>query len=197
MNFFNNLSFKVKTILGIALIESMLLALIYFTSINSLNETNENQIQSRAVETSNLISLWVADGLLTFDVGNTEAFISNLASGDSLTYIHVKNESGETFAFAGETIYKDIKAISDTTLESAASDGIYDVVAPVKIDNHQIGSVEIGLPVRELSKYIDEVAYKIKVIAIAEVFLSALFSWFLGWFLTRRLDKLSGAAKDI
>jgi len=75
---FRDLSFKIKTILGVAVIESILLAIIYFTSINSLNETNENQIKTRADETSSLIALWVRNGLLTYDVGNTEHFIDSL-----------------------------------------------------------------------------------------------------------------------
>ena len=90
MKSFNDISFKVKTIIGIAIIESILLALIYFTSINSLSETNEKQIEARASETSHLIALWVKNGLLTYDVGNTESFISTLVEGESLVYINVK-----------------------------------------------------------------------------------------------------------
>lgn len=199
MSFFNNISFKFKTILGIAFIESILLALIYFTSINSLNETNEKQIVSRANETSNLIALWVRNGLLTYDVGNTEAFIENLSQGESLLYIHVKNDEGKTFAFAGDEEFKYQLTVEDSSLDSAYVDGVFDVVSKIEIDGIQIGTVELGLSVSELSKFIDQVAYKIKAIAIAEVFLSALFSWFLGWLLTRRLDNLkdvAGAVKE-
>jgi len=197
MKSFNDISFKIKTIIGIAIIESILLALIYFTSINSLSETNEKQIKARAFETSNLIALWVTNGLLTYDVGNTESFISTLIEGESLVYIHVKNDSGKTFAFSGDSAYKDINVIADLTLEEAASDGVFDVISAVEVDGMKIGTVEIGLAVNELSRFIDDVAYKIKAIAIAEVFLSALFSWMLGWLLTRRLDNLKETAVNI
>lgn len=197
MKFFNNISFKLKTIIGIAVIETILLALIYFTSINALSETSENQIKARANETSNLIALWVKNGLLTYDVGNTESFITSLSEGESLIYVHVKNSEGKTFAFAGDKQYQNINIIADKTLEDAALDGVFDSRSIVEVDGIAIGSVEIGLSVNELSKYVDEVAFKIKVIAVAEVFLSALFSWLLGWLLTQRLGRLEELATNI
>ena len=197
MRSFNDISFKVKTIIGIAVIETILLALIYFTSINSLNQTNEQQIKARASETSNLIALWVKNGLLIYDVGNTESFINTLVEGESLVYIHVKNDEGKTFAFAGRNEFKDREIIEDKSLEDANSDGVFDVISSVEVDGIKIGSVEIGLAVNELSRFIDDVAYKIKAIAIAEVFLSALFSWMLGWLLTKRLANLKQNAIKI
>ena len=197
MTLIKNLSFKVKTIIGIALIETLLLAIIYFTSINSLNHTNENQIKLRAQETSTLISLWVRNGLLTYDVGNTEHFISSLVESDGLLYIHIKNEDGKTFAFAGDPKFLDKKIEPDTTLEQANLDGVFDVVKPITLDNFTIGQVELGLSVNKLSEFIDNVANRIKTIAAVEVILSALFSYFLGWLLTRRLLRLKKVAIDV
>lgn len=197
MKFFNNISFKLKTIIGIAIIESILLGLIYFTSINALSETSENQIKARAHETSNLIALWVKNGLLIYDVGNTESFITSLSEGESLVYVHVKNAEGETFAFAGDPKYQYLNANVDTTLQDASIDGVFDSRSVVEVDGISIGTVEVGLSVNELSKYVDEVAFKIKVIAITEVFLSALFSWLLGWLLTQRLGRLKELATSI
>lgn len=197
MKYLNNISFKVKTIIGIAIIESILLALIYFTSINALSETSENQIKARGHETSNLIALWVKNGLLTYDVGNTESFITTLSEGESLVYVHVKDSEGNTFAFAGDNAYRDKPITVDQTLADASVDGVFDTRSNVDVDGISIGIVEIGLSVQELSKYVDEVALKIKVIAVAEVFLSALFSWLLGWLLTQRLENLKELALDI
>lgn len=194
MRFFRDMSFKVKTILGIAFIESILLAIIYFTSINSLNETNENQIRDRANETSSLISLWVRNGLLTYDVGNIEQFIDGLVQADSLVYVHIKNDSGKTFAFSGDSAHLLKVFDEDFSLKDAEKDGVFDVKTPVVVDGMQIGTVEMGLSVDQLSRFIEDVAHRIKVIAITEVILSALFSWMLGWFLTRRLDSLKESA---
>ena len=197
MTLIKNLSFKVKTILGVATIETILLAIIYFTSINSLNETNENQIKLRATETSTLISLWVRNALLTYDVGNTEHFIDSLVESDGLVYIHIKNEEGKSFAFAGDPKFKNINIEPDHTLKQANSDGIFDVARPITVDNFTVGHIELGLSVNKLSEFIDDVANRIKVIAAIEVLLSALFSYALGWFLTRRLRKLQKIAIDV
>ncbi|WEJ61834.1 ATP-binding protein [Thiomicrorhabdus lithotrophica] len=191
---FKDMSFKIKTILGVAFIESILLAIIYFTSINSLNETNENQIKSRSNETSSLIALWVRNGLLTYDVGNTEHFIDSLVQSDGLVYVHIKNDEGKTFAFAGDKKYLTTSVEQDYTLEQANRDGVFDTVKPVMVDDIEIGQVELGLSVEKLSTFIDDVSHRIKVIAIVEVFLSALFSFFLGWVLTRRLGQLKEVA---
>ena len=194
---FRDLSFKVKTILGVAFIESILLAIIYFTSINSLNETNENQIISRSNETSSLIALWVRNGLLTYDVGNTEHFIESLVQSDGLLYVHIKNDSGKTFSFAGDKKYLTISAEQDYSLEQANLDGVFDTIKPVMVDDIAIGQVELGLSVEKLSTFIDDVSHRIKVIAVVEVFLSALFSFFLGWVLTRRLGQLKEVALEV
>jgi signal transduction histidine kinase len=192
-----NMSFKVKTILGIAFIESILLAIIYFTSVSSLNETNENQIKTRADETSSLISLWVRNALLTYDVANTEFFINSLVETDGLVYVHIRNKDGATFAFAGDTKYSTHPNEADFTLAEANKDGVFDANKPVFVEDVQIGTVEIGLSVTKLSQFIDDVSHRIKVIAIIEIFLSALFSFILGWLLTRRLDRLKQVAVKV
>jgi len=194
---FKDLSFKIKTILGIAFIESILLAIIYFTSISSLNATNENQIKTRADETSSLIALWVRNGLLTYDVGNTDHFINSLVESEGLVYVHIKNDNGTTFSFAGDRKYLTKSVEEDFTLAQANVDGVFDAIKPVLVDDIKIGSVEIGLSVTQLSKFIEDVAYRIKIIAIIEVFLSALFSFFLGWILTRRMERLKKVAIEV
>lgn len=194
MTKFKDMSFKVKTILGVAVIESILLAIIYFTSINSLNETNENQIKARSDETSSLIALWVRNGLLTYDVGNTEYFIDSLVESNGLVYVHIKNGEGKTFAFAGDEKYLTTTVEQDYTLGKANLDGVFDTIKPVMVDDIEIGQVELGLSVEKLSTFIDDVSRRIKVIAVVEVFLSALFSFFLGWILTRRLGQLKEVA---
>lgn len=194
---FKDWSFKLKTILGVAFIESILLAIIYFTSINSLNETNENQIKSRSDETSSLIALWVRNGLLTYDVGNTEHFVQSLVKSDGLLYVHIKNDRGDTFTFAGDKEYLAKPFNQDYTLEQANLDGVFDTIKPVMVDDIQIGQVELGLSVEQLSTFIDDVSHRIKVIAVIEVFLSALFSFFLGWILTRRLSHLKEVAIQV
>lgn len=197
MTLTKNLSFKVKTILGVAVIETFLLAIIYFTSINSLNETNENQIKLRATETSTLISHWVRNGLITYDVGNTENFINSLVESEGLVYIHVKNGEGKTFAFAGDPKFQNKNIEPDNTLKQANGDGVFDVAKPIKVDNFTVGHIEIGLSVEKLSEFIDDVANRIKLIAAIEVLLSALFSYALGWLLTRRLLRLQKVAIEV
>ena len=138
---FRDWSFKIKTILGVAFIESILLAIIYFTSINSLNETNENQIISRSNETSSLIALWVRNGLLTYDVGNTEHFIDSLVQSDGLVYVHIKNDEGKTFAFAGDENYLTRSVEQDYTLRQANLDGVFDTITPAMVDDIARGKV--------------------------------------------------------
>lgn len=197
MTLFRDLSFKAKTIIGIAFIESILLALIYFTSINSLNETNENQIVSRASETSKLVAVSVRNNLITYDVGNTEHFIDGLTEGDAIIYVHIKNREGQTFAFSGDTSYKQKSILPDQSLKTAESDGVFDIQQPVMIEGQVIGHVELGLSVKKLSEFIENVAYEIKLIAVIEIILSALFSFVLGWFLTRRLAHLKEVAIEV
>ena len=197
MNFLNNISFKFKTIIGIAVIESILLAIIYFTSVNSLNQTNEIQIKHRAEQAAKLAGLSVRNSILTYDVANAEQFIQSMVNGPYLIYIHIKNEAGESFAFAGNLAYKNKLIIPDQTLEDTRDDGIFDVIEEIKISEIPIGQVELGLSVEELSVSINEVSDRIKLIAITEVILSALFSWLLGWVLTRRLEKVKEVAVEV
>ena len=198
MKWLNHISFKYKTILGIAIIESLLLALIYFTSLDALNKTNEQQVKQRAHEATQLIALGIRNGLLTYDIANTEQFIQGLVKEEtSLLYVRVKQKNGQTFAFAGNIEQQALTNPIDESLAQAQSDGIYDTRSPITIDRTVIGEVEIGFSVASLSTSIEQASQRIQIIALSEIILSALFSWLLGWWLTRRVKVLHHSVSNI
>ncbi|MGD8207624.1 MAG: hybrid sensor histidine kinase/response regulator, partial [Thiohalocapsa sp.] len=68
------MTFRVKTILGIALIEAILLAILVFSGLRWLRESNEEQLVERASTSAHLFATTAKDAVLATDLASLQSF---------------------------------------------------------------------------------------------------------------------------
>ena len=190
------MSFKLKTILGVGLIEAVLLLILILTSLKLLRTTKEEELIKQANNTAMLFATTTKDAVLATDLAALESFVSEVMKNDSLLYARVVSDS------AGQLAYKDKNSANIGTFKkdssiAAVNDGIYDTSAEIVESGYTYGRVELGFSIDEIDSLIAKASSKTLAIAVLELLLSALFSFILGVYLTRQLKELKHASKAI
>ena len=189
------MSFRLKTILGIALIESILLILLIFSGMNFLSESNESQLIQRAETTSLLFSKAVKDAVISTDLATLQSFSDDILTLPDIAYVRISNNDF-VFAEGGEPEFLNRLHTADKHL-SDVYDGTFDIIIDITEGETVYGKVEIGLSTEVIEKAISKAQNWAIAIASIEVLLVAIFSFILGTYLTRQLQQLKTASEKI
>jgi len=189
------MSFKMKTILGIACIEIFVLAILIVTSLQQLKSSNERELASRAQTSAKLLATMTSDAVVSSDLATLDVLVDQALSNEGLVYVQIRNDAGLVLAEGGN-----VSVASRTTINAAEdtdfSDETIDVSAPISVGQTNFGVVEIGLSTSLLNSVIAAGTQRMLTIAGIEVVIVAIFGYFLGTLLTRQLYRLrDGAAK--
>ncbi|MDT3295535.1 PAS domain S-box protein [Shewanella sp. SP2S2-6] len=191
----NKVSFRLKTIVGIALIEALLLFLLVYTSINYLKLSNQSQIEKRAQTTLTLFSIAAKDAVISNDIATLQTLVEELLTKSEVLYVTVSDPS-HILAYGGADKYVQVSHQPDTEL-AQVQDGIFDLEYKIEDNGYRFGTINMGFETRSLDDFIQLVTTKILSIAGIEILLVALFSLLLGHYLTRNLTILTNASKRI
>jgi len=83
------LSFRFKTIIGIALIESVLLLILILSVLGFLNTSHEKEMNQRAISTAKLFATMSKNAVLASDLASLEAFVSELLKNKDIVYARI------------------------------------------------------------------------------------------------------------
>ena len=78
------MSFRLKTILGIALIEAVLLAVLIVTGLRWLQESNQAQLLQRAETSVHLFAALTKDAVLAADLATLESFVQEVLTNPGI-----------------------------------------------------------------------------------------------------------------
>jgi two-component system NtrC family sensor kinase len=190
------MSFRLKTVLGIAAIEVLLLAILVFSGLRYLRETNAEQLLDRAASTARLLATATADAVVATDLATLESILGQAMDNRGVRYIRVRNADGVELASAGEPTESGSAGEESTNVDPLARSRI-DVSAPIEISGKRFGTVDVGVSTGEFRRAFDEARTRLSVIAATEIVLVALFGLLLGTILTRRLRLLRDGARRI
>ena len=96
------MSFQLKTILGIAIIEAVLLVLLVWSSLDFLRTSNETELIKRASTTATLFATTTKNAVLSTDLASVESFVNEVLKNPGLVYARVIGRGGVVFAEGGE-----------------------------------------------------------------------------------------------
>lgn len=190
------MSFRLKTILGIALIEAVLLFVLIVSSLSLLQTSNAEELQKRTYTTAQLFATTSKDAVLATDIGTLESFVREVLTNPGIVYARVSGRDGVVLAQAG-----DVKALArpfaaDTRFEDV-TDEIFDAFADIVVDGSSYGRVDIGFSVDAIRAVLADAKNKTVAIALTEMVLVALFSYVFGMYLTKGLSQLKQASQRI
>ncbi len=190
------MSIRLKTVLGVALIEAVLLALLVYTAMRYMHENLDEALIKRANTTVSLFASTAKDPVLAYDLASLETFSVELGGNADIVYVRTRSPDGFLLASAGTSENLDEPFLEDHDLKSVV-DGVFDVSAPISVSGVEYGRVEIGFDIGSIETSLAETRQLSTLIAIVEMVLVAIFSLLLGTYLTRQLMVLQLAAKQV
>lgn len=190
------MSLRLKTIIGIACIEAVLLILLVSMTLNYLRTTNYEALTKRASTTITLFATTTKDAVLSYDLASLDAFVREVLKNPDLVYARVIGPDKSIFAQSGDAAVLQQPFIADHSVETV-TDGVFDAFAEISEGGQVYGRVEIGLDINSMNATIVEAENRSALVAVVEMSLVALFSFLLGGYLTKQLNVLHSAAKSI
>lgn len=188
------MSFRLKTVLGIALIEGLLLLLLVYTSVDYLKSSNEAEILKRANAIVTLFAAATKDAVISMDISTLHVLANELLEHTQVLYVNIYDEDSLLVGL-GKGIKVETHRLSDDI--AALDDGILDVKADILESGYHFGYVELGIEVHEFDLFLASATTRFFSIAGLEMVLVALFSWLLGSYLTSNLRELKIASNRI
>ncbi|MGB0734293.1 MAG: histidine kinase, partial [Pontibacterium sp.] len=120
------MSLRLKTILGVGVIEAALLMLLITMALDYLRITNYEGLKKRADTTATLFATTTKDAVLSYDLASLESFVTEVMKNPDLVYARVSGPEGAIFAVAGDENALSREFLADQNVEQV-TDGIYDV----------------------------------------------------------------------
>lgn len=191
------MSFRLKTILGIALIELAIMVVLIFMNQLNFGGTASSEAYDRGRVTAQLFSTMVTDAVISTDLATIDSMIENTLENDELIYLRVLDSSGTVFSQGGNAEALDQPFSEDPDFDSALSDHRIDVVTPIRIGDQVFGRIELGLSTLRVEHGIKLALIWNLVIAVTGMTLVAIFGFVLGSILTRQLSSLRDGARMI
>ncbi|UAA40766.1 histidine kinase [Paraneptunicella aestuarii] len=175
--------------LGVALIEGVLLAVLITVAVRFMTESANEALIKRASTTSRLFATTTKDAVLSFDLASLDMFTVDLLQNPDIKYVKVLSSNGELLSSAGDDKLIKKPFSLDSSVESVKDD-IFDVQALISEGSTVYGSVQIGIVINSITQSMNRVRKWTVSIALIEMLLVAIFSYFLGVYLTKNLYRL-------
>lgn len=191
------MSFRLKTVLGIAMIELTVMAILITINQFALGGSATTQLFDRTEATGRVFANTVADAIIATDLATLDATIASAVSTADLAYIRVVNPAGLILSEGGAPEALAREFVVDTSFETATDDHIIDISIPVNAGGATFGAVEIGMSTTAVEQEMQHALTWNIIVAILGMSLVAVFGFGLGSILTRQLHGLREGAVRI
>jgi PAS domain S-box-containing protein len=189
------MSFRLKTILGIACIEAVLLLVLLLNSLSYLRESNLDALRRQAGTAATLLATASRDAVLSSDLTRLEELVRDFLRNPGVVYVRIRDRE-KVLAQGGDGALLARPFAPDSDFADLA-DGVYDVADTIRAGGEEFGRVELGLSPAAIEVVLIEARNRILGLAGLEIGLVALFSWLLGSYLTRQLRDLQRASEAV
>lgn len=176
------MSFRLKTILGVASIEILLLIILVWSSLSVLQSSHKASLQRQADVVISLFENATRDSLISHDIETLGLIGNDLLNSPSIAAIKIVDRTGE---------------ILFDRLKMGETRSTLTRLSPVVVGGQKYGELEISLSQSFVQEATKNAREKMIFVATVEVILVAMFSYILGTYLTRQLTILQDASKDI
>ena len=190
------MSLRLKTILGVGLIEAILLLILISTVLSYMRSTSNNNLNNFITTTTTLSATATQDAILSHDLATLDTFIEEILKNKAVIYASIKDIEETVLAEGGQTELLRADIPSDTDLDKV-HDGIYDTRKDIIIEGTIYGHIDIGFSTKEATSALSDAKRMAAIIAAIEMLLVGLFSFILGVYLTKQLKILRISAKRV
>jgi PAS domain S-box-containing protein len=185
--------FRTRTILGVALIEMALLAVLVGSALSVLRDSNETELTRRVQLGGKLLAVAAKDAVISQDLATLDSLVDEAMASGQIDYVRILDAGGAVLSEQGDAKILSRHFLPDTRINQVADD-IFDWSAPVLVGGVLYGEVRLGISTDPLNVLLASARHWAAGIAGLEMLLVAVFSWLLGSYLARQLVALRKAS---
>ncbi|MFA1562465.1 response regulator [Aliivibrio fischeri] len=189
------MTFRLKTIIGISIIQCIMLLILVFSSVKFISDSNEQRLIARANASVHMFSNAIKDSILNNQYDKVASLMDDFIALEKICYIRIFREDGSLIVEGGPKLHE--VANPNSSILHNASDGTYDVILPIITDDKTLGKVEIGFGTHGENTFLSQAKSWIYAIASIELIFVIGLSFLLGNALTRNLHKLKKAVNTV
>ena len=185
--------FRTKTIVGVAVIEMVLLAVLVGSALSILRDSNETELTRRVQLGGQLLAVAAKDAVISQDLATLDSLVTEAMASSQIDYVRILDAGGAVLSERGDAKILSRPFNPDTRIDQV-TDSIFDWSAPVLAGSILHGEVRLGISTDPLTVLLASARRWAAGIAGLEMLLVAVFSWLLGSFLARQLVALRKAS---
>ena len=190
------MSFRLKTILGIAIIEGVLLIFMVLNAQRFLRDSNQDQFIQKATATATLFAQATKNAVIATDLALLDSFTTEILKSSEIVYVRVLGQDDLLLAEAGNRDQLQEPFQLDRHF-SDIDDDVFDTQSSISESGYEFGRVEIGFASGAIKSLLVDSMRTLSSIALIEMLLVALFSYLLGTYLTFQLSQLKKGAEAL
>lgn len=209
---FQNTYMSISTKLSLTVSLLILILLTVFSSVLLHRENNimEENLQSKGVTIAQNVGMTCATALMGNDFSFLKQVVTELINDQDIIYAMILNNDHEIIAATPEAAEKNEQIISlnkspaDENVSQLAeffSDQfkteVYDIVAPILVDQEKWGYVKIGISLEDMRKRAKDNVIIVVLFSAATVLIGILASFQLGRRISRPIQQLVRSATVI
>lgn len=191
------MSFRLKTVLGIAGIEIILLSTLIVSSLHYLRVSNEQQLLERARTTAKLVATMTSDAVVAMDIPTIDVLINQTMKNPGIDFVRVRLANGTVVSESGNPNALRALFAQDSSIASANRDGRLDVRQLINVGGEEFGSIEIGFDIGAFDLILRDARQWMLSLAGLEIVLVGIFGLILGRISTRQLMELQKGAQRV
>lgn len=192
------MSFRSKTIIGIALIETVILLILIFNSLGFLRDSNRDALKERADSMVRIMAATLKGALISSDLATLESFALELKTHSKIRFIKIYDADNRLLIDQSQFVAP-VQSLKKQNwfFDFYISEDTFLVESQITEMGQSFGRVVLGVSDEAIDQLLMEAQNKFITLAVSELILSALFSYILGWYLTGYLKKLKRASKRL
>ncbi|MBS1132099.1 MAG: signal transduction histidine kinase [Proteobacteria bacterium] len=187
------MKFRTKTILGVALIEGVLLAILGIGILSLFRDANEQQITRRAAVSARLLAASARDAMVAYDLATIDGIASDVLETGEISYVRFLDGQGRVMVERGALPSQPEFAAGVSQTE----DGVLDRAVPITVSGESFGQIQFGIDIAPFTLALNRTQRWFMALSALEMGLVAFFSLILGTYLTRQLTALRNASREI
>ena len=190
------MSFRLKAMLGIAFIQTIMLSMMIWDGLGTLESISEKELLKRSATTASLFSGSAQGAILGMDLGALDSIVNHILTNPGIVYAKVLDKQGKTLAEGGKPDALKRPFVESHRFEDA-SNGIFNAASNIVVSGEPYGRIEFGISTDSILESIRKARIDALAFAGLELGLVALFSSFLILYLTRGLGALKAASQRV
>ncbi|AXS39852.1 PAS domain S-box protein [Breoghania sp. L-A4] len=190
------MSFRLKTILGIAAIEGVLLLSLVLGSIDILRSSNEESLQQRAQTLARAFAVISGNAVVFRKHSLMQTALDEVATEKGVIYARLKDVDGNILIAIDLRDVPGQAFVADRTVRTR-DDDIFETSAPIVENGLTVGRAELGVSTAFINTMISSSVMEFMIIAGIGIFVTIVFAYVFGSHLTRQLQTLRATSSRI